>query len=951
MKYWIGMVVITTLFSTTLFAQTSGINGLATNDKSVPLVGATVTLMKQSDSSLVKNTVTDATGNFRLNQLEADSFIVSITSIGYQQYISFITLAEGEVNDLGALVLTTKGSDLGEVVLVAKVPPVVQRGDTAQYNASQFKVNPDANAEDLIKKMPGITVDKAGTVTAQGEQVRSVTVDGKRFFGDDATAALKNLPAEIIDKIQVFDRLSDQAQFTGFDDGSGTRAINIVTKTGTRNGQFGRIYAGYGTDDRYAAGGNVSFFKGDRRISIAGLFNNINQQNFSSEDLLGVTGSGGGGRRGGRGGSNNFLIGQANGVSSTNALGINYSDMWTKRTEVTGSLFLNQSNTDNNEISNAQYFLQDTAIQYYDELNFSDADNFNNRASIRIEHKIDSNNSLIFSPSLNFQNNDQSTNVNGVRYYSQSDLLSRTLFSSSALSNGFNSNNSLLWRHNLAKKGRTLSVNLTAGFNNRTGERYLESVNEYFNSVQENDTIKQFTDQATRGNSYSANVSYTEPVGKKGQLQFSYNPSISNTKSDQEVFQYDYVGDKYNKFDTTLSNVFDNKVVTHTTGVNYRRGDRDNMISVGLNYRNTNLYSEQEFPANTTVDKSFNNILPFAMWRKKFNAKENIRLFYRGSTSTPSINQLQNVIDNSNPLFLRTGNPELIQSYSHTMSVRYTYTNTKKGSSFFANIYLQQSDDYIGQASFIATSDSALGNNIVLYRGAQLSKPVNMDGYVSVRSFLTYGAPLKFIKSNLNVNGGVSLAKTPGIVNNVKSVSDNYTYSGGAVISSNISEYIDFNVSYNANYNVVKNTVQPLLNNEYLFQSTGVQLNLLSKKGWFIQQDISHQKISGLSEGFNQNYLLWSAAIGKKFLKNQAGELKLSVFDLLKQNQSISRSVTESYVEDVSNSVLTQYFMLTFSYRLRNFGKVPLENNRGGDGQNRPGRPGSPAGQGGFRPF
>jgi hypothetical protein len=953
MKHWIGFLIVTTLFSTTLQAQTGAILGTVTNDKKMPLAGATVTLMKQSDSTLVKNAVTGAQGNFRLSQLPADSFIVSVTSVGYRQYISFVTLAEAEEYELGDVVMAGQDTDLGEVVLVAKVPPVVQRGDTAQYNASQFKVNPDANAEDLIKKMPGITVDRSGTVTAQGEQVRSVTVDGKRFFGDDATAALKNLPAEIIDKIQVFDRLSDQAQFTGFDDGSGQRSINIVTKTGTRNGQFGRVYAGYGTDNRYAAGGNVSFFKGDRRISIAGLFNNVNQQNFSSEDLLGITGSGGGGRRGGRGGgSNNFLIGQANGVSTTNALGINYSDMWSKKTEVTGSVFLNQSNTDNNERSNAQYFLQDSAIQYYDELNFSDADNFNNRASLRIEHKIDSNNSLIFSPSFSFQNSDQATNVNGVRFYTASDLLSRTLFSTTAMSNGFNSNNNLLWRHSFAKKGRTLSVNLSAGFNKRTGERYLESVNEYFNSLQENDTIKQFTDQYSRGNNLGANISYTEPVGKKGQLQFSYNPSVSKTTSDQEVFQFDYVGNKYNKFDTSLSNVFDNRVVTHTTGVNYRRGDRDNMISVGLNYRNTNLYSEQEFPSATVVDQSFNNILPFAMFRKKFNARENIRLFYRGSTSTPSINQLQNVIDNSNPLFLRTGNPDLQQSYTHTMSIRYTYTNTQKGSSFFANIYLQQADDYVGQASFVATADSALGNNIILFRGAQLTKPVNMDGYVSARSFLTFGTPLKFIKSNLNVNGGVSWAKTPGIVNNIRSVSDNFTYSGGLVVSSNISEYVDFNVSYNANYNVVKNTVQPLLNNEFLFQSTGVQLNLLSKNGWFIQQDVSIQRISGLSEGFNQNYWLWNAAIGKKFLKNQAGELKLSVFDLLKQNQSISRSVTESYVEDVSNSVLTQYFMVTFSYRLRNFGKVPVQTRSNEEGGMRsPGGQRGPGGQGGFRPF
>ena len=195
--------------------------------------------------------------------------------------------------------MSQQGKDLSGVTVVAKAPPVIQKGDTSQFSASQYKVNPDATTEDLIKKMPGITVDKDGTVTAQGEQVKKVTIDGKDFFGDDASAALKNLPSEVVDKIQVFDKLSDQAQLTGYDDGNSVKAINIVTKSGIKNGQFGRAYVGYGTNDRYNAGGNVSFFKGERRLSFVGNFNNINQQNFGSQDLLGLTSSGNSNKGGG----------------------------------------------------------------------------------------------------------------------------------------------------------------------------------------------------------------------------------------------------------------------------------------------------------------------------------------------------------------------------------------------------------------------------------------------------------------------------------------------------------------------------------------------------------------------------------------------------------------------------------------------------------------------------
>ncbi|MEO6584561.1 MAG: outer membrane beta-barrel protein, partial [Ferruginibacter sp.] len=835
--------------------------------------------------------------------------------------------------------------------------------DTAQYNASQFKVNPDATAEDLINKMPGITVDKSGTVTAQGEQVKKVTVDGKEFFGDDATATLRNLPSEIIDKIQVFDRLSDQAQFTGFDDGNSSKSINIVTKTGIRNGQFGRIYAGYGTDDRYAAGGNVSFFKGDRRISFVGLFNNINQQNFGSEDLLGVTSSGGGrqgggnrggggqpgGNRGGGGnfgggGAGNFLVGQQNGISKTNAFGINYGDKWGKKLDVTGSYFFNNSNTNNNQLSNAEYFIKDTANQFYDEADISGSDNFNHRINLRMEYKIDSSNSLIFAPSISFQKNKSDNLVNGTRYYTLSDLISRTRYNSSSNTSGFNSNNNLLFRHAFAKKGRTISVNLGLGGNHREGDIYLESINEYFNSSNGNDSLLQYTSQLVNGMTYSGNIAYTEPVGKKGQLQFNYSPSVSKNKSDQEVFKYDAGSDKYAIFDTSLSNRFDNTVTSHTAGTSYRVGDRDNMFSVGLDYKYTALNSDQLFPRLASVNKSFNNLLPNLMWRKKISAKSSVRLFYRANTNPPSISQLQNVIDNTNPLFLKTGNPELKQQFSNVLAGRYTFTNTAKGSSFFANIFLQQANNYIANATYIAKADSLLNNNVVLNKGSQLTKPVNLNGYTSLRSFLTYGMPLKFIKSNFNVNGGITWSKIPGIVNGNLSTTNNYTYSTGAVVSSNISEFIDFNVSYNANFSVAKNSIQPLLNNNYLVQNAGVQLNLLSKKGWFVQNDVNNQSYSGLSEGFNQSYWLWNAAVGKKFLKNHAGELKLSVFDLLKQNRSINRTVTESYIEDVQNKVLTQYFMLTFTYKLKNFGTAKATTNKRQDFD----RQGGPMGNPGF---
>jgi Outer membrane protein beta-barrel family len=289
-------------------------------------------------------------------------------------------------------------------------------------------------------------------------------------------------------------------------------------------------------------------------------------------------------------------------------------------------------------------------------------------------------------------------------------------------------------------------------------------------------------------------------------------------------------------------------------------------------------------------------------------------------------------------LFISSGNPGLKQQFGNIFSTRYTFTNTAKGKSFFANVFVQQNSNYIGNATYIAAADSVLNSSVTLFKGSQLSKPVNLDGYWSLRSFFTYAMPLKFIKSNLSLNAGVTYSNTPGLINKVLNKAAAYTYNGGLVIASNISEYIDFNVSYSANFNVVKNSIQPQSDNNYINQSAGAQLNLLNKKGWFVQNDVTNQKYSGLNDGFNQNYWLWNAAVGKKFLKNQQGELKLSVFDLLKQNQSIVRTVSETYVEDVQNQVLRQYFMLTFTYKLKNFGKAaPAGMNREGGNRERGG--------------
>ncbi len=924
---------------------------------SKPLIGASVTLQNLKDSTVQYFGRSGSNGLFDITVQKADSFLLTVTYVGYQMYKEKFAFTDVTEN-LGNISLGRTIKEGEAVIIVTRIPPMQQKVDTLQINASQIKVNADANAEDLVKKSGAVTIEN-GVVKAGGEQVRKITVDGRDFFGEDAAATLRNLPAEIVDKIQVFDRASDQAQFTGIDDGNAAKSINIVTKVNMRNGQFGRVFGGYGTDNHYLAGGNMSMFKNNSRLSIVALANDVNQQNFTELDLMGVSGSnsrGGGGGRGGfgggaaggggggrGGGQGGFLVGQQPGVSKTMAIGLNYNDKWGKDVDVSASYFFNRRRNSNLESLTREYYINNGNNPFYDQTTTSSNLNTNHRFNLRLDYKIDSSNSILIAPSLNLQEYDSYNNTEGLNYYTNSKI-SATRNESNANRTAVNFNNSILYRHSFKKKGRTFSLNLNTGINNTNGETYTDAFSNYFLSAV-TDSVQQFTDQDTKGKTLSANLSYTEPLSKNSVLQLSFNPSVNKSSSDQRRFELDQATGKYSTFDTSLSNVFDNVYTTYRGGVTFRKGDRTKNFNIGLDVQSANLSSDRTFPLTTAVNRNFFNLLPNAMLQLPLSKKSTLRLFYRTNTNAPSVTQLQDVINNNNPLLISTGNPLLKQQYSHRLGFRYQYTNAAKGLSIVLNSFGSTAQDYVANATYIAQSDSVLTPTVTLYRGSQLNKPVNLDGQWNINTFGNISMPMKFIKSNLNLNLGYVYNRTPGLINNVSSLTTATTLSTGIVVASNISQFVDFTVSYTASFNDSRNSSQTSLNNKYFSAATGVKLNLQNKTGWVLTNDVSNQTFNGLNSGFDQRYWLWNAAIAKKFMKNQKAELRLSVFDLLKQNQSIFRTVTETYLEDSRTQVLQQYFMLTFTYNLKNFGTASRSssNNRTMD---RGGMGGRPAGMG-----
>jgi hypothetical protein len=916
-----------------VFAQTYTIRGRVVDaTDSTPVIGASVALYMPADTLHKQYTQTDTSGRFSFKDILPAKYILKISYLGYRPlYIK----AEVAAKNIFLGTLKLKSSSMGEVKVYGHQVRAEQQGDTVMYHADAFKTNPDASAEDLVGKMPGITVNN-GTIQAHGEDVKKVLVDGKPYFGDDPSAALRNLPAEIVDKVQVYDMMSDQSRFTGFDDGNAQKTINVITKKNRQQGQFGRAVAGYGTGNRYEASEIFNNFNNNSRLSIIGMSNNINQQNFSTQDLLGVMGSGGTGMgRGMRPGAalgrnnwmpsnsqiSNFLVGQQGGINNTNSAGINYSDSIGKKIFISGSYFFNNINNNTQSALARKYFPVNNVNPLYNENDTNRNSNYNHRANIRLEYIIDTLNTIIFTPKFSYQAYNSYSAMYGVNRLSPIDTLSAARSIDNSGSSGYDFGANVLWQHKFAKKGRTFSWNIGTDISPRTAADTLTSINKTYRSNKDSTSfINQVTNAPSKSMNFNTNLSYTEPIGRFSQLMVNYNPSYIKSTLDKRTNIKNSSGD-YNILDSQLSNSYTVTTLINNGGLSYRAHIKDINFALGVNIQNTQLNGSELFPVSGTVKKSFNSLLPNAMFSEKFDNKSNLRIMYHTSTAIPTIQQLQNVINNSNPLLLSTGNPDLAQSYSNSIIIRYGKTNTTKAHSFFVFATVGNTANYIGNATTIAFKDSILPGGFKLSKGAQLTRPVNLDNYWTARAFGTYGLPLDFMKSNLNLNAGVNYNSTPGLINNTLNYANTYALSPSMVLSSNISEKLDYTLAYYSSYNIVKNTNNPLGNDNYFTHTASFKLSWIFWKGFTFNADISHTLYSGLNSQYNQSLLLVNGGIGKRLFKDQNGEIRLSVFDLLNQNSAIARNVTDTYIEDTRTQVLQRYFMLTFSYNLKHFSK------------------------------
>ena len=958
MKKIILLMVIAVLAGSVTFAQQARLSATVVDFITRnPLPSANISLTSVADTLNKKYSSSNDMGKFIFSNVAPGTYTLKIWYIGYRDVTRKVTIS-GSGIDLGLLPMAQVSILLSEYVVKGEAPPVVQVGDTVQFNSKAFKLNLDASAEDLLTKLPGVTIDN-NTVTAQGETVTQIFVDGRRFFGDDPMIALRNLPAEVIDKIQVYDKMSDQSELTGFNDGQTTKTINIITRPDRRRGQFGRLVAAYGDEGRYQTAASTNFFQGTSRITLLGQSNDVNQQNFTTQDFLGAMGggaaggfgggmggamrggagrgAGGGGRAGGGGGgagraggfggggfggqpNGNFVIGQQTGINTTHALGGQYTDTWANGLNVEGSYFFNLADNKSDQLTDRQYFLTADTSQYYHQTNLSNSRNYNHRLNMRFEYTIDPSNELIVIPRVSLQTNNSVSNFDGLNWLQQSSPLSQSGSLSATDVNGFTSADAVIFRHKFGTPGRTISLQANANLNSRKNERYMQSMNDYFYATSTvSDSLNQHADTHTNGHTLSTNLTYTEPVGTHGLAQVNYSISKADNSTDKKSYDFNYATSMYDVFDPGLSNEVQSGYLTNHVDLGYQYRDSAFSATIGIGYQDASLTGDRTFPKPVTTDKSYHDILPNATIYYGLTRTNNIQILYRTSTSAPSITQLENTIDNSNPLLLTAGNPDLRQYYTHSLTARYISTNLQNMQSFFFLLSGAVTDDYIGNSLLLAQQDTTLEGGIVLKQGSQFSKPMNLGTQRTLRALVTYGIPLSWIQSNLNLNGGVSLNSTPSMINYAMNTASTSTITGGAGLSSNISTDLDFTLTYNANFNNVKNTIQSSLDNKYYSHIASLRFNWIFWQGFTFRTDVRNQLYRRTQTGFDQNYTLWTLTFGKKFLQDDRGEISAQVFDVLNQNKNVSQTVTDTYIQEQQTKNLNRYVLLTFSYRLSNF--------------------------------
>ena len=912
-------------FCTTGLAQKNGtVKGLAFDTVTKqPIASATITLMQKKDSSLISFTMTDNNGRFELSGIQNGEYRLLVTHVNYHNSSRVFKIDDERKGiDLGTIIMNDQTKVLSEVTVTSEAPPVTLVGDTIQYNAGSFKTQPNANVEDLLKRLPGVKVEKDGTVKAQGEKVQKVLVDGKQFFGDDPKIATKNLPADAIDKVQVYDKLSDQAQLTGFDDGNSEKTINLKLKKDKKKGVFGKINAGAGTDERYQGKFNVNSFKAARQMSVIGMGNNTNAEGFSFMDVLNFTGALNQLKNGG--GNINLTInendplagllgGNNTGINTTFGGGVNYNNIIGTKTDFQSNYFYSRYNP--NRISNVvrQYF---SPANVYKQNSYTDNLNDNHRLNLNADYQIDSFTSLKITPSFSYQKTKNKTLSDYTTWSDQGVVINDGNSNNLANTEGYNLNTNILFRNKFRKKGRTFSLNLLTNLNSSDGNGSLHSITSFFdptNSTRHLDSVNQINNTESDLKGYNARAVYTEPVSGKSLLEFSLGKSNTESSSSKTTYDYNQGNGKYDLINTLLTNDYRNIYDYANTGLRFRKQTKTYNYSAGLAWQQADLEGKViGGTKDSTISKRFSNLLPNARFQYYFSRFKNILLNFSTTTNQPTITQLQPVPDNSNPLYIKLGNPNLKQEFISALRVNASFVNPYRNRNFFVFLTAQQ------------TNNKIVNYDKINEFGVDSVRPVNLNGVYNAHGNVSWGFPVHFLKGSLEISSNIAYDKSKQLVGNaVNKLQINkintITLGPQVRLDMSLAEKLNLSLTGGLNYSKSGYSLESVRNSKFINQEYSTQIDWQLPRGFFFSSDLNYSVYNYMS-GITTKVPLWNASFSKQVLHFNRGEFKFSVNDILNKNVRINHNANQNYIEDSRVNGLKRFFMFSFTYNLSKTG-------------------------------
>ena len=923
-------LVLMSILVSTIAIHGAVVKGIVNDASGMELPQATVRLLAPKDSTYVNGVKANNHGEYTFSNVRPGKYILEASYLGYQTVFTDIRVGKSGLT-VPTVVLSESTIMLKDVQVTGVKTQIKVMEDTIEYNADSYKTQPNAVVEDLLKRLPGVEVGTDGSITANGQTVSKILIDGKEFFADDPKVASKNLPVDMIEKLQVVNRKSDLARLTGVDDGEEETVINLTVKPGMKNGYFGTIEAGYGTDERYKGSFNVNKFWNDNQVTLLGNFNNINE--------LGFTDSNG----------NRFRrFGGDNGISKSQALGVNFNVGNGEILRVGGNVMWSRSDKDTRQTQERQYLFPDSSS--YMSSGKATRDRGNNiSADFRLQWKPDSFNTFEFRPRFSYNEN-KSTSVDSTLNMAGDiarSLVSRSTNELSASGHSISFGASAIYSHNFRNRpGRSFSVQMRYEHSDVREDETSYSFNRFFNYGDSLDIYDQMTDSRTWSDMAQARVTWTEPLGnpKNGNfLTFAYRANYRWNNTDKMVYDLDRTDalfDPVEVYNDTLSNRFRNNFFNQDIRLGYRYVSSSHNLDVGVSLVPSSSKSDNITHPEKTIDTRWVwNVAPFLRYKMKFGKQRSMELNYNGRSSQPSMSQLQPVADYSDPMRVVIGNPNLDPSFTHYLRLRFQDFNmdSQRSIMVMGNFDLTQ-NSIVSRTTYNSTT------------GSQVTTYENVNGVWSGRLMAMFSQPLRNKAWQVSAHMFTMYNQRVGFNNGVRNQSGTLMFNLMPAIAFRPNS-LEFELRPRYSLQYTANSLQSSGNMAVHNYGGTFSAYYYTPFGLVLNTDLNYTATSGYSEGYDKNEWMWNASISYQMLKDKSLTFSLKAYDLLQQRSNISRSVTANYIDDVAYNGLTRYFMLTVSYKFNTFGKGNQPESRngfgghGGPGFRGHGGPGGPGGR------